>query len=212
MTRPGRRVWCASPRRLPHGGVPPLCSRRWRGRTLPARGRRSPSWDGMAIPASERRAPGAAAGSGATDITSVYGYAGPLAWGCMPWDPFVRRAWAELLEVWRQQGAVSVFTRFHPLLGNASLVVGLQAAPDDRRGHAGLAEGGPTVSIDLTKGADAARDGYRRDMPRRIGLAREKALVTENNVEWEGARGFRPYLQGDHGPKRSHGLLLLRPV
>lgn len=134
--------------------------------------------------------PGAPAGSGATDITSVYGYAGPLAWGCMPWDPFVRRAWTELLEVWRQQGAVSVFTRFHPLLGNAALAVGLQAAPDDGRGDTGLAEGGPTVSIDLTKGVDAARDGYRRDLLRRIVLARRRGLVTENDAEWKELGAF----------------------
>src|SRR5664280_1330391 len=118
----------------------------------------------------------APAGSGGSDVTSVYGYAGPLAWGCNPWDPFVRMAWAEFVRVWRKQGAVSVFTRFHPLLGNASLAVGLQTVPNVHGREGSLLEGGPTVSIDLEKGADAARGDYGRDLLRRIRLARGKGL------------------------------------
>src|SRR5262249_30668920 len=59
------------------------------------------------------------AGTDATDVTSVYGYPGPIAWGCQPGDSFLAEAWQHILEVWRQQRVVSAFTRFHPLLGNA---------------------------------------------------------------------------------------------
>src|SRR5215467_6392874 len=67
------------------------------------------------------------AGTDATDVTSVYGYPGPIVWGCRPGDAFLAAAWQEILEVWRQQRVVSVFTRFHPLLGNAAIVAARRA-------------------------------------------------------------------------------------
>jgi carbamoyl-phosphate synthase large subunit len=170
---------------------------------------------------------GTPGGSSVTDVTSVYGYSGPLAWGSKPWDPFVRRAWAEFLRVWRQQGVVSVFTRFHPLLGNAALAVGLQAVPGIQGRDAGLVEGGPTVSIDLGKGADAAREEYGRDLLRRIRLARRKGLATTDDVNWDelpafarlykatmirnGATGFYFFNESDFGRLRHelHGAVHL---
>ena len=37
--------------------------------------------------------PWAAPGSGLTDVSSVYGYPGPVAWGCTAGDPFIAIAW-----------------------------------------------------------------------------------------------------------------------
>src|SRR4029077_9191772 len=76
------------------------------------------------------------AGTNATDVTSVYGYPGPIAWGCQPGDPFLAGGWQEILEVWRQQRVVSAFTRFHPLLGNAAIVAELPP-PAARPGRPG---------------------------------------------------------------------------
>ncbi len=90
-----------------------------------------------------------------TDVTSVYGYPGPVAWGCSPGDPFLTRAWAEIIDVWRQQRVVSAFTRFHPLLGNAALLSGVSAPVGI--GGPGVVEAGTTISIDLSAGVAAAR-------------------------------------------------------
>ena len=130
------------------------------------------------------------AGTDATDVTSVYGYPGPVAWGCQPGDPFVAEAWQEILEVWRQQRVVSTFTRFHPLLGNAALVAGLPLAAD----HAGLplplVPGGPTVSIDCRLDDSAARRAYSKVLRQEIDAARRAGLVTEVDEEWSEIETF----------------------
>ena len=81
----------------------------------------------------------------ASDVSSVYGYAGPVS---SPDAEFVARAWEGLQEAWRSQGVVSVFTRFHPLLGNQELVRGLRNQCG-RPVAEGLRLHGPTVSMDL---------------------------------------------------------------
>jgi len=86
--------------------------------------------------------------SEATDATSVYGYPGPLAWGCEPGDQFLLDAWRELLGLWRDQLIVTVFTRLHPLLGNASLVTGLRVGDGTAADAAAVQPLGETVSID----------------------------------------------------------------
>src|SRR5262245_33390670 len=121
------------------------------------------------------------AGTDATDVTSVYGYPGPIAWGCQPGDCFLAGAWQEILEVWRQQRVVSVFTRFHPLLGNAAIAADF-AAPADPAGMrlpSPLVPGGPTVSIDCRLDDGAARRGYAKILRQEIDAARRAGLVTE---------------------------------
>jgi ribosomal protein S18 acetylase RimI-like enzyme len=118
--------------------------------------------------------------SRATDVHSVYGYPGPLAWGCEPGDPFLAAAFARLVGVWREQGAVSAFTRFHPLLANANLLNGL-AVPG---GSGGVVAGGQTVSLDLRNGMEAARAGYAPDLRRSIRLLRQSGMVTIHDTDW----------------------------
>jgi hypothetical protein len=126
------------------------------------------------------------AGADATDVTSVYGYPGPVAWGCQPGDSFLAEAWQEILEVWRQQHVVSAFTRFHPLLGNAAIVVDL-APPVDCAGMPlppPLVPGGHTVSIDCRLDDVAARRGYAKVLRQEIDAARRAGLVTEVDEDW----------------------------
>jgi hypothetical protein len=132
------------------------------------------------------------AGTDATDVTCVYGYPGPIAWGCQPGDAFLLDAWQEILDVWRQQRVVSVFTRFHPLLDNAAIVV-------DLSGPAGLTEallpqplvpGGATVSIDCSLDDDAARRGYAKVLRQEIDAARRTGLVTEVDDDWSEIETF----------------------
>ena len=116
------------------------------------------------------------------DVTSVYGYPGPVAWGCKPGDPFLTQAWAEIVDVWRRQRVVSVFTRFHPLLGNAALLSGASAPAGI--GGPGVVEAGTTISIDLSAGVDAARAAYAPDLRVRIASMRRKGVTTEASSDW----------------------------
>jgi Acetyltransferase (GNAT) domain len=119
----------------------------------------------------------------ATDVHSVYGYPGPLAWGCGPGDPFVEDALARLAETWRAQGAVSAFTRFNPLLANAALPAAVPAGAGSL-GSDGVLAAGPTVSVDLTLDDEGVRKGYGRDLPRQINVGRRAGLTTIHDTTW----------------------------
>ena len=130
------------------------------------------------------------AGTDATDVTSVYGYPGPIAWGCRPGDPFLAGAWQEILEVWRQQRVVSASSSFDPLLGNAAIVAELPP-PADRAGMPlPLVPGGPTVSIDCRMDDGAARRGYAKVLRQEIDAARRAGLVTEVDEDWSEIETF----------------------
>ena len=131
-------------------------------------------------------------GTDATDVTSVYGYPGPVVWGCRPGDSFLTEAWQEILEVWRQQRVVSVFTRFHPLLGNAAIVADFSPSAD-RLGTAlpePLVPGGSTVSIDCRLDDAAARRGHAKVLRQEIDAARRAGLVTEADEDWAEVETF----------------------
>jgi hypothetical protein len=130
------------------------------------------------------------AGTDASDVTSVYGYPGPIAWGCQPGDSFLASAWQEILDIWRQQRVVSVFTRFHPLLGNAALAADF-AAPTDRTGMPPpLVPSGPTVSIDCRLDDGSARSRYAKVLRQEIDAARRAGLVTEVDDDWSEIETF----------------------
>lgn len=130
------------------------------------------------------------AGSGLTDVTSVYGYPGPLAWGCTPGDQFLAAAWSEVLSVWRQQGAVSAFTRFHPLLDNASLLPAFSPLRDGADEWEPVAAIGRTVSIDLSASEEAARAGYWSGARRQLRQSRKAGLRTTHDEDWKDLVAF----------------------
>jgi lipopolysaccharide/colanic/teichoic acid biosynthesis glycosyltransferase len=98
------------------------------------------------------------------DVTSAYGYGGPLALGP---DASLERFW-EAYERWAvAEGVVSSFVRFHPLLGNA--VAG---------GSVRVEEIGPTVGWPLGGDRDLvdSMDAHHRRLVRRaerVGLSAE---------------------------------------
>lgn len=138
-------------------------------------------------------------GTDAMDVTSVYGYPGPLAWGCRPGDPFLAEAWTEICDVWRSQRVVSAFTRFHPILANVevahsfhdpySIGEGISAAgsqPDEVSPaiEGPIVPGGTTVSIDCRLDDDAAIADYARVLRQEIARSRRAGLVTEEDESW----------------------------
>jgi len=108
---------------------------------------------------------------GRTDVTSVYGYAGPLALR-MRGDPACgTRAWAAVRLNWLRQVAVTAFTRFHPSLSNQRWL------GDDP----GVVELAPTVSIDFTTPEETAVRRYPRVLRQEIAAARRRGLQTERD-------------------------------
>lgn len=125
-------------------------------------------------------------GASGADIGAVYGYPGPLAWGCTPGDPFLRHAWAAVLEQWRSLSAVSAYTSFHPLLGNADVVRGMVAqGPED--GSVAL---GPTVSIDCAASDETAMAEYARVLRQEIARSRRAGVTTSEDVDWAALDDF----------------------
>ena len=124
--------------------------------------------------------------AGHHDVTSVYGYAGPVA---SPDPAFVARGWQALLDTWRTHRVVSAFTRFHPLLGNRELVRGLL---DDsgRRVDDGICFRGLTISMDLTAPLDVQFGRYHKKLRNEIRRARDAGLVTTTDERWEHVGDF----------------------
>lgn len=113
------------------------------------------------------------------DVTSVYGYSGPVG---STDPPFLSRAWRELLDHWRMQRAVSAFTRFHPILGNSALCEGLRASADTRGGDLRLC--GSTVSIDLTLDRSEQVRRYQRILRQEIRQSHEAGFITCEDRDW----------------------------
>lgn len=108
-------------------------------------------------------------GAGLADATSVYGYAGPVG-PQVPLPPAEATQFGSQVQQWLGSNRViSLFSRLHPLLGNAVLVAGLGEAP--------LA--GPTVSIDLTHPAEKQAAGYRSNHRRDLNKLRSAGFTCQ---------------------------------
>jgi hypothetical protein len=121
-------------------------------------------------------------GEGHRDVTSVYGYPGPVASVEHPDEAIVRRFGLNLREYLESQRVVSAFSRLHPLLH-----------PQQGRllSHFGqILNIGPTVAIDLTLPNEAQWNQYRSNHKRDIQKAREEGIVCVCDVQWTYLRDF----------------------
>lgn len=124
------------------------------------------------------------------DVGSVYGYPGPVAWGVSPGHPFIARAWAAIRDVWRDQRAVSAFTRFNPLLGNATFAAELVVTTNGETGSDPLVPRGVTVSIDCRLDDEGAHVQYARVLRQEILAASRAGLTTLPDEEWTELESF----------------------
>ena len=118
------------------------------------------------------------------DVTSVYGYTGPLIRGCENDEGFLADAWSALVEAWRSQSVVSVFTRLHPLLGNHRWLHYLR---NDCETPQLVDEGcgeGKTVAIDLQKSPDETWASYKRQLRQALRRLMSLQLETKPDPEW----------------------------
>jgi hypothetical protein len=112
------------------------------------------------------------------DVTSVYGYGGPLA-SLNVSQEFLNEAWRELLHSWREREVISAFTRFHPLLQNVRIA---QSVPDEISlfGVPAAILCGNTVSINLRKSEAEQFQQYQKNLRNQLRRAYSSGFeVTE---------------------------------
>lgn len=110
------------------------------------------------------------------DVTSVYGYSGPLsdAYPDQINDDFIREFNSHLLQFFLNSSIVTAFTRLHPIIENhIYLTLGEQI------------ELGKTVSIDLLIGSDKIYKNYRQNHVRNIKKALKKGVSVYFDKEWK---------------------------
>ena len=132
---------------------------------------------------------------GYCDVTSGYGYSGPVASEQAADEDFLKRAWKGLVETWRSQRVISAFTRFHPLLGNHRLIEragAICAPPADSAAPAGneILECGATVAMDLRIPTEQQVRRYRKTLRQDIRKIREAEFRTYHDSEWANADTF----------------------
>lgn len=133
--------------------------------------------------------------TGFSDITSAYGYAGPLVAGAVDED-FLCTAWSQLWQWWALQGVVSVFTRFHPVLDNRELATGWRSPDVWGDGSDGVIDVGETVSIDCTLSNDQVTSMYAKPLRQHLANAARIGYVTDEDTEWHDLAEFvRVYLE-----------------
>jgi hypothetical protein len=120
---------------------------------------------------------------GFCDATCVYGYSGPLTHNCSEDKEFLTRMWAALVDVWRSQRVVSVFSRFHPVLQNQQWVsactghnaLGVQG---------GLYAQGCIVVVPLAGPPADPWKGYKPHLRRDLNRCMRGALLSTPDPEW----------------------------
>ncbi len=115
----------------------------------------------------------AAAPAGWRDVTSVYGYPGPVASHPEPPPRVVRGFQEAAQETLRGLGAVALFSRLHPFLPQADWLAGLGACQDT----------GETVAVDLTLPPDVQRSRYRRSHRESINRLRRQGLTARREPD-----------------------------
>jgi len=110
------------------------------------------------------------AGTEYNDLTSVYGYAGPLSDQENPDEQSVKAFQKELLQFFEDQKIVSVFARLHPLFGNQeTLLSGLGEIVDTNR----------TVGIDLSLPEREQKRQYAHSMKNQINRLRRRNVFVK---------------------------------
>ena len=116
------------------------------------------------------------------DISCVYGYAGPVLYRCETDDSFLLSAWNSLLELWRTQHAVSVFTRFHPVLENHRWMERIRS--EGSFGPAGVHSHGQTVAIDLSLSEAEIWKHYERKLRQKLRRCSTFGFVSTVDDDW----------------------------
>jgi hypothetical protein len=125
-------------------------------------------------------------GVDAQDVGATLGYSGPVTWGIRPGDPWIADAWDRIRQRWHEDGVVSVFTRFHPILDHAAAADALASAQSVEP----IVPAGLMVSMDCTFDDDDAMGELPRVLRQEITSARRAGLVTGEDDAWHALDTF----------------------
>ena len=125
-------------------------------------------------------------GVDAQDVGATLGYTGPVVWGVTAGDRWLADALDEIRCQWRDDGVVSVFTRFHPILDNATLAHQLDSTPPEPA----VIPAGLMVSIDCTSDDASSAAMLPRVLRQEISAARRAGLVTKEDTTWRAVDTF----------------------
>ena len=109
------------------------------------------------------------------DITSVYGYSGPLSSHDIIPDTVIEQFEMELQLYLKKNNVVSVFSRLHPLFNQEDILQYMGVVYTLSK----------TVSIDLTLSIDEQRKQYRKDVKSRVNKLKRNNFVVIEDVEKE---------------------------
>ncbi len=106
------------------------------------------------------------------DITSVYGYAGPVYNFEENYDASELMAFfkTSFIDFCKEQNIVSVFSRLHPLIDQKNIIGNLGEIVDLNK----------TVSIDLNQSAEVQRKEYRKSLKSDLSQLRRKDIVVRD--------------------------------
>lgn len=130
------------------------------------------------------------------DVTSVYGYPGPLCHGLKDGSEFEMDAWRSILALWREQNVISAFTRFSPVLANQEWLTRLREVMPETASTGGPVRMGSTVLIDLSGDQDTIRGRYERSVRGKLRRAAGAGIETEWDPSW---RYFDDFLRVYYG-------------
>src|SRR5690606_15166901 len=116
------------------------------------------------------------------DITSVYGYSGPVYKFNEGYDIYNLKAFfkTNFIEFCKSENIVSVFSRLHPLINQDLIIDGLGEIVNLNK----------TVAIDLTKSADEQRKEYRKSLKSELNQLRRKEIVVREATTKEEIDAF----------------------
>jgi hypothetical protein len=120
-------------------------------------------------------------GANRSDATSVYGYVGPIGRGLND-DAFRMAAWDRITDFWIERGLVTIFTRFHPLLGNHAICDAFKGAEPTPGGE--ILNLGRSVYIDLIDDRKTRRSKYRKELRRVLRRGEAMGLTVELDPDW----------------------------
>ena len=109
------------------------------------------------------------------DVTSVYGYAGPVFTSDLS-DELVRSFGRSLQDYLKSQNVVTAFSRLHPFYDQAVCLEYLDGE---------IQSVGPTVALDLTLPAQAQYQQYRGNLRRDIQKAKKQGVVCIHDTGWQ---------------------------
>ena len=104
------------------------------------------------------------------DLTSVYGYAGPLSNMKKPDEQVVKNFQKELLHFFDSRRIISVFTRMHPLFANQELLLS---------GLGNVVDTNQTVGIDLSLSELEQKRQYAHSVKNHINRLKRKNVLVE---------------------------------